>query len=320
MQDGKNDLHRKYRPTEFDNMVGQESVINALIDLEEGNKWPHSYLFVGGAGCGKTTSARIVASKIGASNHEITEVDAAACSSVEAMRELLRGTRYKGFTGAPLKVYIIDEVHRLSKPAAEALLKTLEEPPSHCYFILCTTEADKVLKTIRTRCLTLNFKEVGMDDLQDLLEEVIEAEGDIELPDGAVRLIAKAAEGSPRLALTSLAKCRNAQELDEVRDLLELPGESEDVIELARMMVKRQGFTWAKTVKLLNNCQDMPPESIRLQVVNYTQKALLGTTKEENALPLLAILEAFSKPMTNTSEKFAPILLAVGEVLFGEEE
>lgn len=319
MTDATQDLHRKYRPAEFDEMRGQDAAVNMLLDYEDKGNWPHSYLFVGGAGCGKTTTARIIARKVGAAESDITEVDAAMVSSVDQMRALLNGTRYKGFTGAAKKVYIVDEVHRLSKAAAEALLKTLEEPPAHVYFVLCTTEMDKVLKTIRSRCLTVNFKEVGMDDLQDLLEEVTDKEG-IELPKGALRLIAKAAEGSPRMALTSMAKCRNCEDIEEVRELLELPGESSDVIELSRMMVSRNGFTWKKVVTLLKNCEDMPAESIRLQVVGYVQKALLNTETEEKAMPLLAILDAFSKPMLSTSEKFAPILLAVGEILFDFDE
>lgn len=319
MTDAKQDLHRKYRPTSFDSMYGQDAIVNALMDYEDAGNWPHSYLFVGGAGCGKTTTARIVANRVGASDSDIVEVDAAAYSQVEQMRELLKGTRYKGFTGASKKVYILDEVHRLSKAASEALLKTLEEPPSHVYFILCTTELDKVLKTIRTRCVTMNFKQVGLDDLQDLLEDVVKKEK-IDPVDGALRLIAKAAEGSPRMALTSLAKCRNAQDLDEVKELLELPNENEDIIQLARMMVSRQGFTWKAVVKLLNNCKETPAETVRLQVVNYVQAVLLKTNTEGEALPLLAILDAFSKPMLSTSERFAPILLAVGTILFDTDE
>lgn len=309
------DLHVKWRPQDFDAVIGQDHVIESLKSLFSSNNIPHAYLFTGGAGCGKTSLARLIAKKLNCNENHITELDAASFSGVDTIRELTANLTYATFGENPTKFFILDEVHSFSKNAWQALLKTLEEPPKHVYFALCTTEADKVPETIKTRCHTYNLKDVGYDDLLGLIDFIAEEES-IKLEPKALRLIAQAALGSPRRALTFLSKCRGCSDLDSVRLILEEPDEAGEVIELCRLLAGRVRPQWKAIVRILKSLEGQNPESIRLIVVNYIAKVCLNSKSDADAMKTLAILEAFSTPF-NSSEKFAPLLLACGQLIFG---
>ena len=212
---------------------------------------------------------------------------------------------------------LVHNCHMLSKSAWNALLKSIEEPPSHVYFALCTTDEDKVPDTIKTRCTCLRLKSVPFSDLVDLLSAIAEFE-QLPIPQDGLDLIAREALGSPRQALTSLNLCGHATTIEEVKIALETADQNADTIELCRMLSGNVTPSWKRAVALLKRMTDLNPESIRLVVVNYTSKALLNTTGETQAIKLLAVLEAFSKPC-NPSEKMAPILLAVGQLLLASD-
>ncbi len=177
------------RPTDFDEVIGQSAIKETLMEQIANGGVREAYLFSGPSGVGKTTIARIVASKFDA---EVKELDAASNSSVEDIREILKDAKYKPIAHEK-KIFIIDEAHMLSKAAFNAFLKMLEEPPKYCIFILCTTEPNKIIPTVRNRCQHLGFRRVGKGDiigkLMDLLPDL---EYDIchyiaELADGGVR-------------------------------------------------------------------------------------------------------------------------------------
>ena len=212
---------------------------------------------------------------------------------------------------------LVHNCHMLSKAAWNALLKSIEEPPSHVYFALCTTDEDKVPDTIKTRCTCLRLKSVPFSDLVDLLSAIAEFE-QLPIPQDGLDLIAREALGSPRQALTSLNLCGHATTIEEVKIALETADQNADTIELCRMLSGNVTPSWKRAVALLKRMTDLNPESIRLVVVNYTSKALLNTTGETQAIKLLAVLEAFNKPC-NPSEKMAPILLAVGQLLLASD-
>jgi DNA polymerase III subunit gamma/tau len=310
------DLHIKYRPQCFDAVIGQDHAINSLKALFSSDKIPHAFLFTGPSGGGKTSISRLIAKELNCSTGNIVELDAASHSGVESIRELTASLAYATFGENPIKFIILDEVHAISKNAWQALLKTLEEPPEHVYFALCTTEADKVPETIKTRCHTYNLKDVSYDDLVQLIEYVAEEES-IKLEPKALRLVAQSAFGSPRRALTLLSKCRSCENLDEIRLILEEPDEAGEVIELCRLFAGRTKPQWKNILRILKSLEGQNPESIRLIVVNYTAKVLLNSRNESDATKYLAILEAFSTPF-NSSEKFAPLLLACGRLIFDE--
>lgn len=192
-------LYRKYRPQTFEDVVGQENALALLEGSISQKKVGHAYLFCGGRGTGKTTVARIFARDIGCNPEDIIEIDAASNRGIDEVRELREAVRTAPFS-SPYKVYIVDEAHMLTKEAANALLKTLEEPPSHVVFILATTDPDKLPQTIVSRCQRVNFKQPDIETLSSRLLHVVKQEGK-ELTEAGAKLIARHGKGSYRDAL-----------------------------------------------------------------------------------------------------------------------
>ena len=217
-------LYRKYRPSTFEDVVGQEHIERTLKNALEQEKVSHAYLFCGPRGTGKTTMARILAKAllcekaptidpdgtceeclaIAAGTHpDVYELDAASRTGVENVREEIINRVHYAPTHGSYKIYIIDEVHMLSTAAFNALLKTLEEPPSHVVFILCTTDPQKVPDTIHSRCQRFDFHRLSVDEITARLGAVCVQEG-VEFEPEALELISHQAEGGMRNALTSL--------------------------------------------------------------------------------------------------------------------
>ena len=196
---------RKYRPVNFEDVVGQQAITSTLKNAISNNKLAQALLFTGPRGVGKTSCARIVAREINNfkinddNSYNIFELDAASNNGVEGIRNLIDQTRIPPQTGK-YKVYIIDEVHMLSSGAFNAFLKTLEEPPSHCIFILATTEKHKIIPTILSRCQIYNFKRITVDDIVSHLEKICKIEK-IEYEDDALKQIASKCDGAMRDAL-----------------------------------------------------------------------------------------------------------------------
>ena len=196
---------RKYRPVNFEDVVGQQAITSTLKNAISNNKLAQALLFTGPRGVGKTSCARIVAREINNfkinddNSYNIFELDAASNNGVEGIRNLIDQTRIPPQTGK-YKVYIIDEVHMLSSGAFNAFLKTLEEPPSHCIFILATTEKHKIIPTILSRCQIYNFKRITIDDIVSHLEKICKIEK-IEYEYDALKQIASKCDGAMRDAL-----------------------------------------------------------------------------------------------------------------------
>jgi len=192
-------LYRKYRPSSFDEVRNQEHIITVLTGALSKKMIPHALLFTGGRGTGKTTVARIFAHAVGAHDVDIYEIDAASNRGIDDIRSLRDAVHTMPFE-SPYKVYIIDEVHMLTKEAFNALLKTLEEPPQHVIFILATTERDKLLDTITSRCQVFEFRAPTREELRDTVIAVAKKEKFSLLKDAA-DVIAISADGSYRDAL-----------------------------------------------------------------------------------------------------------------------
>ena len=200
-------LYRKYRPKTFKEVIGQDHIVKVLESSVETNKVSHAYLFVGSRGIGKTSVARIFAKEIGVSENDMYEIDAASNRGIEDIRALRDGARVLPFD-SKYKVYIIDEVHMLSKDAWGALLKTLEEPPKHVIFILATTEVHKVPETIVSRCQVFVFRKASDIASKNMILEIAKKEG-FELDAGSAELMAILGDGSFRDALGTLQKVLN---------------------------------------------------------------------------------------------------------------
>ncbi|SJZ70880.1 DNA polymerase III subunit gamma/tau [Anaerorhabdus furcosa] len=218
-------LYRTYRPTSFEEVVGQKHIITTLMNAVKQNKTAHAYLLCGPRGTGKTSVARLLAKAVNCEDKEnapcnvcenckasdagthqdIVEIDAASSSGVDQIRDLIEKVKYSPIQGK-FKVYIIDEVHMLSQGAFNALLKTLEEPPAHVIFVLATTEPYKVLPTIISRCQRYDFGKVAQDEIIQRLRYVVDTEG-IKVDDEALRLVAVLSDGGMRDALSILDQC-----------------------------------------------------------------------------------------------------------------
>ena len=201
-------LYRKYRPQTFAEVLGQEHITKVLEGSIKLGRISHAYLFSGSRGTGKTSVARIFAREIGTSSNDTYEIDAASNTGVDDVRALNESVSVVPFE-SKYKVYIIDEVHMLSKSAFNALLKTLEEPPPHVVFILATTEPEKVPETIHSRCQSFSFRRPSQKILADVIVKTAKQEG-FSLEPSSADLIALLADGSFRDALGILQKVTSA--------------------------------------------------------------------------------------------------------------
>ena len=219
-------LYRKFRPDNFGDVKGQDHIVTTLTNQIRHNRIGHAYLFCGTRGTGKTTVAKILAKAVNCqhpvngspcgecemckaiqagTSMNVIEIDAASNNGVDNIREIREEVAYRPTEGN-YKVYIIDEVHMLSTGAFNALLKTLEEPPSYVIFILATTEAHKIPITILSRCQRYDFHRITIDTIAERLDELLKIEG-VEAEEKAVRYVAKAGDGSMRDALSLLDQC-----------------------------------------------------------------------------------------------------------------
>lgn len=265
-------LYRVYRPKNFSDVIGQEHIVRTLKNQIENNNVGHAYLFCGTRGTGKTSTAKIFSRAVNCTNlhndepcnecencreiledktMDVVEIDAASNNSVDDIRELRENVKYSP-AKAKYKVYIIDEVHMLSQGAFNALLKTLEEPPSYVIFILATTEPHKIPATILSRCQRFDFKRVTVKDISSRMRYICEKEG-IEADEKALNLIARNSQGALRDALSVLDQCISFEgNKISYNDVIELLGSVniEQLFDLAESIIKEDT---RKSLQILND-------------------------------------------------------------------
>lgn len=302
-------LTTKYRPYDLDQVFGQDDACNALeAALERGSS--RSFLLSGPSGTGKTTLARIVARLMNCNDRDVQELDAATYTGVDDVRAIQSAMQFMPMMGERRAV-ILDEAHRLSKQAWDACLKSIEEPPEHLVWFVCTTELRKVPVTIKRRCLHVELRPVPVELLVQLLNDIAAMEG-LELADGIIDVCARQANGSPGIALANLLKCQAAQSEREAKKLCSEAVDSEPVSKLCQLMLKGGSYTAA--VEIIKQMQGEENESQRIAIVAYMTAVALNTKAPKQALGVLTILDAFNTEY-RPRDGLAPLLLSVGAVL-----
>ena len=312
-------LARKYRPSNFEEVVGQSHIIQAITNSIASNKIHQAYIFSGTRGVGKTTLARIlskclnclssdkpvtkpcdsctVCDEIKTGRHlDFLEIDAASKTGVDDMRELLDTVQYKPSSGR-YKIYLIDEVHMLSTSSFNALLKTLEEPPAHVIFIFATTDPEKIPKTVQSRCLQLNLKTINRDNLETHLQNVVNSEK-IQHDKNSLALISDSAQGSVRDALTLLDQsiAHGNGDLNEA-DVKALLGTIDDslVYELIDAVV---GGEAEKAFNIFYKIEELTPEyeNVLKHIISFIHKVSLEQVlKNSNKEPVRSIAQSVDK-------------------------
>ena len=295
-------LYRKWRPGDFSEVVGQDVVVRTLENAIAQDRISHAYLFCGPRGTGKTTTARILARAINGIapqagalgggddglGFDLIEIDAASNRGIDDIRDLRERANYQP-SAARFKVYLIDEVHQLTDAAADALLKTLEEPPPHVVFILATTDPEQLKATILSRCQRFDFRRVSVDDIIGRLRTIADQEG-FAIPDEALRLIARESTGSLRDAVNLLEQVWTTVggeiSLEQAQETLGLSPDAR-ALDLAAAALKKDlaaGLTVIGEVQ--SDAVDL--QRFKKQVVTHLRHIVLMLTKADGALSLSA--------------------------------
>lgn len=279
------ELARKYRPRDFDEVVGQDVVIKSLERFFESNSLPHCLLLSGESGCGKTTIARIVANKLGCRDSDFVELNCAGESrGIDTVR-LIAEEMVMMPIGGKVRVYLLDECHKLTQDAQSAFLKHLEDTPKHVYFILATTDPSKLVSTIITRATHFQLKPLKSKEMRSLLARISNKEG-FELVDEVSDKIIEVSKGSPRRALVLLNQILNVPDVEDQLDIIQRGEDSSEVINLARLLFK-DSVAWKEVASVLKKL-DADPEVIRRVVLGYANSVLLsGGPKAEKAAEVI---------------------------------
>ena len=346
-------LYRSYRPQNFEDVVGQEHIVRTLKNQIENNNVGHAYLFSGTRGTGKTSTAKIFARAVNCENSvdqepcnecevcrdilndnvmDVVEIDAASNNSVDDIRELRENVKYSP-AKAKYKVYIIDEVHMLSQGAFNALLKTLEEPPSYVIFILATTEPHKIPATILSRCQRFDFKRVTVKDMTARMKKICNEEN-IEAEEKALNLIARNSQGALRDALSILDQCISCSDNKiEYKDAVELLGtvNIEQLFEMAQSIIDQdtkkslqilnEFVIWGKDIRNLINdlidhfrnlmvCKVSTELDEIISLPEETIKQLKEQSKIVDTNDLIRILNILSETQDNMKSSSNPRVLA----------
>lgn len=315
-------LYRKYRPTNFDEVVGQTHIIQTLKNAIVQNRIAHAYLFCGPRGTGKTSIAKIFAKTLNCTNNQdapcgvcenckmaangshpdIIEIDAASNNGVDEVRNLIDKVKYAPMQGK-YKIYIIDEVHMMTSGAFNALLKTIEEPPAHVIFIFATTEPNKVLPTIISRCQRFDFNKVSMHDIKYRLSVVCKNEG-IEIDENGLTLIAQLADGGMRDALSILDQCvAYCSSHIDVNDIRKIYGvvTSEDIGKLFYSVYKKDVDSFIKDIQKYSD-MGMDIKRLTADFIHMLKDSLILDYSENSTL-----VSDMNKDMIRKYFKLAPI-------------
>jgi len=272
-------LCQDLRPQNLEEIVGNEAVVKALKAYLSSDVRAHTLLFQGPSGCGKTTLARILARELGCKGTDLIEYNAANMRGIDTARDIASKVAI-GPGWGDSTVWILDESHQLTSAAQEALLKVIEDCPSHCYFFLCTTRPEKIVKTIRTRCTVYQVETLRPADVRKLLNQVLSLL-DIEVDEEVLKAIVKSSQGTPRTAVTQLEQILFLEPKEAFAVLAAGPEAERDVLELCREVAGTAKWNVVKGV--YSKLKDPDPENVRRAVLGYLKSCLLNTENPTEA-------------------------------------
>jgi DNA polymerase-3 subunit gamma/tau len=291
MRDKEQPLHIKYRPTTFDEMIGNEATVEKLQSIVGRTTGEvRSFLFTGPSGCGKTSAARILKTELGCSDRDYVELNSASVRGIDTIREIEDSCRYAPMSGK-VKMFVFDECQQWLAPTQNAALKLLESSPKHVRFVLCTTNPEKLLKTIHTRCSPFNFSSLRKNQTIKLLQWVCKEEN-TEVSSQIMSKIAEYSDGSPRQALVLLDQIIDVESEDTALQMLvdASVGES-NVLDLCQALLMTNS-KWETISKILINI-DEEPEKIRIAVLSYFGKILLSKDSSRVADMMIRFTDPF---------------------------
>jgi len=277
----REELHLFYRPQNFDEYIGGKALKESILASLSSTR---TYLFCGPRGCGKTTLARLIAKELQISDVDIHEIDAADKTGVDDARQIKAAAAYAPM-GGKKKIYIIDECHRLSGNAWDSLLKTLEQPPKHCYFVLCTTELAKVPQTIKSRSTPFEVQPLMRREAEVLIDWICENEG-IELDVDVRKTILDKCEGIPREIVIAISMVRSIKDKDDAISLIASAIHNTQVLDLCKALLAKD--KWEKVTAILKNLNE-EPENIRYAVLSYMWKVGINSGFEKAAQAVIVI-------------------------------
>ncbi len=281
-------LHTDFRPGTLDEVYGNRSIKISLESIFAREKdRPHAYLFHGPSGTGKTTFGRIIASLLKCSSDDLIEYNTANMRGIDTVREIDNNCKYAPMTGK-VKVYILDEIHKTTGEFQNALLKLLEDPPSHVYFILCTTDPDKLLKTIHTRCTSYQTKLLLLNEMENLLKDILISEGIEDFPKNVLNEIIRVSEGCARQALVILDQVIDiSDETTALESVIAFTGEATAIIDICRLLVtNKDSGKWA-TIRTMLKIVEAEPEAVRRSILGYLTSVLLNNDKNDRIAEIL---------------------------------
>ncbi len=299
------ELYKKYRPTKIDELFGNKETVKKLKGFIKNPA--HAILLSGPTGTGKTTTARIIANSLGCSKMDYKEINAADTRGVDTIREIIKQAHYLPMEGY-VKMWVIDEAHQLSSDAQNAFLKILEDTPGHVYFVLATTEPEKLKPTVRGRCSQFHFEPLDVNDCIDMLEAIVEAEGDA-LEDKIYDQIVDSSNGLPREAIQILDQVLQTEERGRLKIAEKFDNQRRKSIDLCRALIGQKSVNIRS---ILNDLKNENPESIRRHVLSYATSVALSSDGQKADRASLIIGE-FWEPFYNVG--FAGVAYAARSVL-----
>jgi DNA polymerase-3 subunit gamma/tau len=301
------ELYKKYRPKVLPRIIGNKNTVASLTNMLERGTLPHTILFHGPSGCGKTSLARILKQELKCHDMDFKELNCSDFRGIDTIRDIAR-TMNLAPTGGSCRIWLLDESHQLSKDGQHAALKILEDTPKHVYFFLCTTDPQKLLKTIQTRCCEMPVRLLSHAELLKLLGRVIKREK-LSISNTVLEDIADSAQGSARTALVLLDKISNLKEGEQAQAIEDKLAEENEAIELCRALIKKE--SWGRVAKILKGLKG-EPESIRFAVLGYARVVLLKSRDYQ----AYVVMDCFKDNFYNS--KAAGLALASFETIHGD--